>query len=85
MRALLLTYMGVFAAVWAGVYFLGAIVVPPSERDPLWETIVDLILLTVGFVGMVLYVRGGFVVMLALSIIGLVMGWISGLLTSARD
>src|SRR5215204_835236 len=57
MKTLLLIYMSVYALVFAGVCLAEIIVVPAPERDPLWETVLDLVLLTAGFIGMVFYLK----------------------------
>jgi hypothetical protein len=57
MKTLLLVYMGVYAVVVVAATLLETLVVPAAERDPFWETLLDVVLLGAGFVGMVLFFR----------------------------
>ena len=57
MKTLLLAYAIVYALAFVFLYLAETVVVPAPERQPLWETVLDLVLITTGFVGMVLYLR----------------------------
>jgi hypothetical protein len=56
-KTLLLVYMVVYAVVWVAIYFAEGLVVPPAERDSVWELLLDVVLLATGFVGMALYLK----------------------------
>ena len=57
MKTLLLAYAIVYALAFVFLYLAETVVIPAPERQPLWETLLDLALITTGFVGMVLYLR----------------------------
>ena len=44
-----------YAIFFVGLHIAETLVVKPDERDPLWETLTDLTMLTLGFVGMALF------------------------------
>lgn len=58
MRFLMLAYMAVYALAAIASLVAQTFVLPPSQRDPLWETVTEVVLLGAGFLGMLFYSSG---------------------------
>ncbi len=57
MKTFLLIYLISYTVVFVVIYLAETLLSPPAERDPLWETLADVMALTIGFIGMVFVLR----------------------------